>query len=145
MEVLKIQSNMMHFKMVSKILAVSSNGIDAEAVFNGEPRFAGLEAMAQSAALHVRHSLRFERHAFLLSVQHCHMPAMDVLKGPFRVAAVLRGGSSEAFAYQVTATGPGGADFRGELLIGTRAYDDCFKKESLATHYQKIWDRLKEK
>lgn len=145
MEVLKIQSSMMHFKMVSKILAVYSDGIDAEAVFNGEPLFAGLEAMAQSAALHVRHSLRFERHAFLLSVQHCQMPAMSVLKGLFRVTAVLRGRSSEAFAYQVTAIGPGDADFHGGLLIGTRAYDDCFRKEALAAHYQEIWDRLREK
>lgn len=144
MEIVKIRSRMQHFQIVSKIFGISPGGINAEAAFDNDPLYTGLEAMAQTAALHVRHSLRFERHAFLLGVHHCLMPPIDVLRGPFRVAAGLRSRSSEAFLYHVVANGPDGADFDSELLIGTRAYDDGFRKEALAAHYQKMWSRLRE-
>ena len=144
METLKIKSRMEHFRMVSRIFEVTPNGIDAEVVFDGDPCYVGLEAIAQTAALHVRHSLRFECHAFLLSVHHFRIPQTDVLKGRFRLAAELRGRSSEAYAYHVTARSPGGVDFDGELLIGTRAYDDRFKKEALTAHYRMVWDRMRE-
>jgi len=144
METLKIKSGMAHFRILSKILAVSSDEMAAEAELDGAPRFAGLEAMAQTAALHARHILGFERHAFLLSVGRCQMPSMAVLSGRFRVAAVLRGRSSAAFSYQVAANGPGGEDFDGDLLIGTTAYDHRFRKEALKAHYQRIWNRLRQ-
>jgi hypothetical protein len=144
METLKIHSGMAHFRILSKILAVSPDGMAAEAVLNGAPRFAGLEAMAQTAALHARRLLGFERHAFLLSVRRCQMPSMAVLSGRCRVAAVLRGRSSAAFSYQVAANGPGGEDFDGDLLIGTTAYDHRFRKEALKAHYQRIWNRLRQ-
>lgn len=144
MRLLTIKSGMAHFRIVSKILAVSTDGMEAEAELDGAPRFAGLEAMAQAAALHARYILKFERHAFLLRVRRCQMPPTAVLSGRFRVAAVLRGRSSEAFVYRVTASGPGGMDFDGELLIGTMAYDDRFRKEALKAHYQKIWNRLRQ-
>jgi hypothetical protein len=144
MERLMIRSGMAHFEIVSKILAVSSDEMEAEAELDGAPRFAGLEAMAQTAALHARHHLAFERHAFLLSVRRCQMPPIAVLSGRFRVAAVLRGRSSEAFSYQVAAKGPGGVDFDGDLLIGTMAYDHRFRKEALKAHYQRIWNRLRQ-
>jgi hypothetical protein len=144
METLKIKSGMAHFRILSKILVVSPDGMAAEAVLDGAPRFAGLEAMAQTAALHARHILGFERHAFLLSVGRCQMPSVAVLSGRLRVAAALRGRSSAAFAYHVTANGPGGADFDGELLIGTVAYDDRFRREVLEAHHQRIWNRLRQ-
>jgi hypothetical protein len=144
METLKIHSGMAHFRILSKILAVSPDGMEAEAVLNGAPRFAGLEAMAQTAALHARRLLGFERHAFLLSVRRCQMPSMAVLSGRCRVAAVLRGHSSEAFAYHVTANGSEVAEFDGELMVGTMAYDDRFRKETLQAHYQRIWNRLRQ-
>jgi hypothetical protein len=144
MEIVKINSRIQHFKIVSKILESYPGGIDAEAVFHTDPLYTGLEAMAQTAALHVRHSLRFERHAFLLSVHHCQMPPIGALTGVFRVTAGLRNRSSEAFLYHAVVSGPHGADFHSELLIGTRAYDDGFKKEVLAAHYQKMWARLRE-
>ena len=144
MEILKIKSGMAHFKIVSKILALSSDGMEAEAELDGAPRFAGLEAMAQTAALHARHLLGFERHAFLLGVRRCQMPPMAVLSGRFRVAAVLRGHSSEAFAYHVTANGSEVAEFDGELMVGTMAYDHRFRKEALKAHYQRIWNRLRQ-
>ncbi|MEJ2155563.1 MAG: hypothetical protein P8X96_09525 [Desulfobacteraceae bacterium] len=144
METMKIQSGMPHFKIVSKIFDVSPNNIDAQAVFGGDPIYTGLEAMAQTAALHVRHSLRFERHAFLLSVHHCQLPDLDALEGPFRIKAALHGRSSEAFVYKVAASGPHGADFDAELLIGTCEYDERFRKASLIAHYQEIWTRLRE-
>lgn len=144
METLKITSRMPCFRVVSKVLEISPDGIEARALFDGDPPYTGLEAMAQTAALHVRHSLRFDRHAFLLSVHHCQLPEIVALAGPFRIKAEMRGRSSEAFVYKVTANGPQGVHFDAELLIGTRDYDDRFKKEILFAHYRKMWDRLRE-
>ena len=113
-------------------------------MMNHAPRYAGLEIMAQAAALHVRRRMKFERHAFLLSAQRCTLPQVDDLKGLFQVKAVLRHRSSEAFSYDVAAFGPDDVDFESELLIGTRAFDDRLPKEALTAHYQHLWVRLKE-
>lgn len=143
METLKIHSHLAHFRLIARISGVSSEGIRGEADFNGAPLYAGLEAMAQLAALHVRQHLGFERHAFLLKVHHCRMPAMDLLKGCFRMAADVRGRSRHAFHYAAIAQGPRGVDFKSELLIGTRDYDDFFPEDMIKSHYQRIWAELK--
>lgn len=144
METMKIISRMSHFRLLSKVSAFSPERIEGEATFSADPLFAGLELLAQTAAMHVRYILQFERHAFLLNVQQCRMPCVDTLIGRYRVQAELCQRSSEAFGYRAKANGPDGADFVGELLIGTRAFDDRFRKEALAAHYQRLWAQLKE-
>ncbi len=144
METIDIHSRMSHFRLLSKVLAVSSRHLEAEAVFGNAPCFAGLELMAQTAALHVRRRLDFDRHAFLLSVRQCTIPPIDFLKGRYRATAILRQQSSEAFMYHVAACGHDGIDLDGDLLIGTRAFDDHFPKEVLGVHYQQLWNQMVE-
>lgn len=143
METLNIHSHMAQFRLVERISKVSSEGIWGEASFNQTPIYAGLEAMAQLAALDVRQRFRFERHAFLLKVQHCRMPAMDVLEGDFRIKAELCSQSSMAFHYNIVAQGPCGVSLKSELLIGTQAYDEHFPEDILKPHYQRVWTQLK--
>ena len=143
METLNISSRMPHFRLITRVAAVSPAHLEAEATLNDAPAYVGLEIMAQAAALHVRQKMDFTRHAFLLSVQHCTMPPVADLKGGHRVKAVMRHQSSDAFSYYVSASGPDGSRFECELLIGTRAYDDRFPKSKLSTHYRQIWARLK--
>lgn len=141
---LDIVSGLPHFRLISKISGVDPLHIDAESMLDHAPHYTGLEIMAQTAALHVRQRLNFKRHAFLLSVQHCTMPQVSVLTGRFRVAAVLRHQSSDAFSYHVKAVGPDGKAFEGDLLIGTRDYDHRFSEKEMSAHYQQIWDQLKD-
>jgi hypothetical protein len=143
METLTIHSHMAHFRLITRILKVSCEGTRAEADFNRTPLFAGLEAMAQLAALHVRQRLQFERHAFLLKVYYCRMPAIDHLDGCFRIAADLCSQSRNAFNYSAVAHGPHGVDFESELLIGTRDYDKHFPENILKDHYQRVWIQLR--
>jgi len=142
MAAITVVSGMPHFRLISKVSAVSSTQIDAEAVLNGAPPYTGLEIMAQAAALHVRQRLDFGRHVFLLSLRRCAMPQNDVLIGRYRVRAVLQHQSSDAFGYLVKAAGPNGEGFQGDLLIGTQAYDDHFSKAALSAHYRELWDQL---
>ncbi len=134
---------MPHFRLISKITAVSSAHLEAEATLNDAPSYVGLEIMAQVAALHVRQMMDFTCHAFLLSVQHCTMPPDAVLKGCYRVNAAMGHQSSDAFSYRVKTSGPDGTRCECELLIGTCAYDDRFPRSELSTHYRQIWARLK--
>ena len=143
METLNISSRMPHFRLISKVTAVSPAHMEAEAKLNDAPSYAGLEIMAQAAALHVRRKMNCARHAFLLSVQHCTMPPIAPLTGCYRVKAVLRHQSDDAFSYRVVAAGPDGHRFECELLIGTRSYDDRFSEAELSTHYQRIWAEVK--
>lgn len=145
METLTIQSHMPHFRLINRISKLSTKGMRGEVEFNRTPLFAGLESMAQFAALHVRQHFQFERHAFLLKVQHCRMPAMDHIDGCFRIAADLDSRSSIAFHYQTVAQGPHGIDFEAVLLIGTKDYDDKFPEDILKPHYQRVWTDLTKK
>lgn len=143
METLIISSRMPHFRLIAKIRDVSATHIDTEAILDDAPVYAGLEIMAQTAALHVRRRLDFKRHAFLLSVPRCILPSIDSVGGRLRAKAVLQHQSSDAFSYHVEATGPVGENFTGDVLIGARAYDDRFQKANLSAHYRRVWDKLK--
>jgi hypothetical protein len=142
METLTIHSHMAHYRLVKWISKVSDNCIRGETDFVRTPLFAGLEAMAQFAALHVRQHLQFDRHAFLLKVHHFRMPAIDHLDGCFRICAQVCNQSSNAFHYKAVADGPHDIDFESELLIGTQDYDDYFPEDVLKSHYKRVWNDL---
>lgn len=143
METLNIHSRMAHFSLIGQLSAISPKKICGVTHFERAPRYAGLEAMAQVAALHVRQIFRFERHAFLLRVYHWQPPAGDCLEGEFMIRAGLCSHSSSAFRYDVAALGPDDVDFNSSLLIGTREYDERFPKDILKAHYQRLWAKLK--
>jgi len=131
-----------HFKLVARIIDVSAAGIRGEADFECMPMYGCLEAMAQLAALHVRYCLDFERHAFLLKVNHGRWPVRDALEGSYRLSADLYSQSSNAFAYQVKVQGSVDAIWIADLLIGTKSYDGEFREDVLKAHYKEIFRKL---
>jgi hypothetical protein len=139
---LTIHSRMPCFQLIRHVTDISSRDVRAETAFAQWPVYAGLEAMAQLAALHVRYSLAFERHAFLLKVDRCDLPPLETLDGSFRLSAERVGQSSQSFAYGVTAQGPDDLALQAQLLIGTLDYDGRFKKEHLKQHYRKLFKAL---
>lgn len=142
MATIKIHSRLKHFTLVARIEYVSGSHIGGEVRFKQMPPFGVLEAMAQLAALHVRHRLKLERHAFLLKVNHSLWPAQDMVEGNFAIWADLYSQSSNSFAYQVHARGAGGVTFFSDLLIGTKTYDNQYRKDALQAHYKKIFGKL---
>lgn len=142
MEALKIHSRLRHFRLLTRITRVWAEGIDAIADLHGKPVFCGLEAMAQSAALHVRHCIRFQRHAFLLKVNRGAWLLQDALQGSYRLTAERYSRSSHGFAYRVRARGPGDGVLDADLLIGTRPYDHQFRQDILEAHYRNLFHRL---
>ena len=137
-----IHSRLNDFKLVAQITQVTAAGICAAADFERMPMYGGLEAMAQLVALHVRHCLDFERHAFLLKVIQCRWTNQNDLEGRYRLSADLRSQSSNTFAYQANAQGPDGEMLSADLLIGTKSYDCEFKEDVLKTHYKEIFRKL---
>jgi len=143
MATLTIHSRLKHFKLVARITHVSASVICAEAGLDGMPMYAGLETMAQLAALHVRYCLEFQRHAFLLKVNQGFWPAKDCLAGCYGLTAERYSQSSKAFAYQVKAQGPTGAMSTADLLIGTVAYDNEFQEDILTAYYREVFGKLR--
>ena len=129
--------------LVSCIDQVSADGILGAAEFDSMPTFSGLEAMAQIAALHVRHCLDFARHAFLLKINSGQWPAQRVLHGCCRLSADLYSRSSSTFAYQTKVRSPAGMVLNADLLIGTIPFDGNFREELLKAHYRKLFTRLR--
>jgi hypothetical protein len=139
---LTIKSHMAGFQLLRRVTDVSKRRMQADARFAQWPVYTGLEAMAQLAALHVRHNLAFDRHAFLLKVGCCDLPALKTLEGGFSLTADCVSQSSQSFAYRVVALGPEDVIMRAELLIGTQDYDEQFSKDRLKHHYRKLFETL---
>lgn len=143
MEAIKIRSRMRHFNLLTRITRVSSQGLSAIADLHRMPVYCGMEAMAQLAALDVRHRIDFQRHAFLLKVSRGRWPVRDMLQGPYRLVAERSGQSSQGFAYRVWAQGTEEGALECDLLIGTRPYDFQFREDILTAHYRNLFNRLK--
>jgi hypothetical protein len=140
---LTINSHMAGFQLIRRVTDVSDRRIQADAAFAQWPVYTGLEAMAQLAALHVRYSLVFERHAFLLKIERCDLPTLETLAGDFSLTAERTGQSSQSFAYGVIAQGPGDLTMQAQLLVGTLDYDERFKKDRLKRYYRKLFEALR--
>jgi hypothetical protein len=140
---LTINSRMPCFQLIRRVTDMSNRRVQADAAFAQWPVYTGLEAMAQLAALHVRYSLDFERHAFLLKVERCDLPTLETLDGDFSLTAERLSQSSQSFAYGTTAQGPDGLTIQAQLLIGTLDYDERFKKDRLKQYYRKLFEALR--
>ena len=144
MATIRIQSGLRHFRLLTRITWVSADGIGAIADLVDRPVFCGLEAMAQLAAMHVRHCVSFRRHAFLLKVANSRWPCQDVLQECYGLVAERYSRSSHGSAYRVRTRGPGDGILFADLLIGTRPYDRQFREDILEAHYRNMFDRLRQ-
>jgi hypothetical protein len=143
MAAITVHSRLGGFDLLTRITRVSSEAMSATADLDRKPVFCGLEAMAQLAALHVRHCICFRSHAFLLKVAHGRWPTRDALQGCFLMTAERYSQSSHGFAYRVRARGPMETMMDADLLIGTRPYDAHFQEHLLEAHYREMFNRLR--
>jgi len=138
MERIRIHTGLDHFVMVDAIGGMDANRIDGEVTLeNADPTLL-LESLAQLAGLHIRHSLDFAKHAFLVKIAGTPLPEEKSLTGTFRLRGSLVGRSEEAFTYRLEADRENVPVIHGQFLFGTIDYSDDFQKDILQKHYREI-------
>lgn len=107
--------------------------------------FMGLEALAQTAAMHVRHLCNFEKHAFLLKVEEFDEEQALIPGVDHEIEGQLAGKTDAAFSYRLfmkRGEGGGVSVNRARLIIAVKPYDDLFKREALEAYYKERFKRL---
>jgi hypothetical protein len=142
MQALNIDSNLPKIRMIERILSHDTQRICAEHRFNGERRFAAIEACAQLCGLHARRQQDFGCHAFLLAITAVAPLPPEIVTGMGRFEARLKGRTKSAQAYAVEMQLENVPVIRITLTIGLKAYDDRFLEEALRPHYQRLFSML---
>lgn len=101
-----------------------------------------MESMAQLGAYHVRYLTNFEKHAFLLKIKSCSLPAKAMEGGTYIISGELQGRSAVAFSYRLQAKLAAETVLEGVFLFAVVDYDDAFRKEILQKHYERVFSCL---
>jgi hypothetical protein len=128
--------------MLDAIQSVSLTQISGTRSFFDDPLSAGLEALAQLGAFHMRYLTAFERHIFLLKIEKCCFSEGGPLQGEFTLFGELLNRSDSAFYFRLMAEKAGQTAIDGEFLFAAVDYDKNFKRESLQNHYEKVFSCL---
>jgi hypothetical protein len=143
MERIKINTGLSRFIMVDAITDMGTDHITGEIhLSNADPTLL-LESLAQLAGLHIRHSLDFTKHAFLVKIAKIPLPADESLNGNYRLHGKIVSRSENAFSYQLEASQKNHLVIHGLFLFGVIDYNNDFQKELLQKHYQKVFECLK--
>jgi hypothetical protein len=137
-----INTGLNRFILVDRIVQAEEQDISGLKTFENAPAYLGLESLAQLGAFHVRYIMEFQRHAFLLKIGRCLMPAEADLDGTYKLSGTLVNRSSSAFSYALQAKREGSVRIEGEFLFATVDYDKRFKKEILQEHYWNVFSCL---
>ena len=143
MERIEINTGLSRFIMVDAITDMGSDHITGEVrLSNADPTLL-LESLAQLAGLHIRHSLNFTKHAFLVKIAQIPLPADESLNGSYRLHGNIVSRSENAFSYQLEASQKNHLDIHGQFLFGVIDYNNDFQKDILQKHYRKVFECLK--
>ncbi len=143
-EILAVRSGLSGFVLLDEICEAGPEAMTARKRFDNAPLYLGIEALAQLGAFHVRTLVDFEKHAFLLAVRRCSLPAVHWLSGAFRLDARLTSRSSSAFSYDLFAAGENGAEMEGEFLFALCEYDSAgLDGNILRAHYKRVFSCLR--
>lgn len=137
-----INTGLDNFVLIDKITEAAAGNIRGIKNFSNAPAYLSLESLAQLGAYHVRFLTRFERHAFLLKITSCTMPAQEVIDGRYLLYGTLIGQSESAFTYKLQAKKENKTHIEGEFLYATVDYNSTFKREILQNHYRKVFSCL---
>jgi len=138
-----VNTGLSGFVLIDKITETGERHIIGAKNFVAAPVYSVVESLAQLGAYHVRFLTRFERHAFLLKITRCKIPAEEVIDGQYLLYGTLANRSDAAFAYKVEAKKGDETHIEGDFLYGTVDYSTIFKKEILQNHYREVFSCLK--
>lgn len=144
MERIVVNSGLDGFILLDAIGEAGPDAITGYKRFRGEPIHLGIESLAQLGAFHIRYLTDFDKHAFLLGIKRCVMPAGEKLNGSFTLSGDLISRSSSAFSYRLRAVREGETAIEGEFLFAVIEYDEeGFRRNTLREHYQRVFSCLK--
>ncbi|MFV0347811.1 MAG: hypothetical protein ACK5JO_04430 [Halodesulfovibrio sp.] len=129
------------------------------------PDYLALECMAQCAAMHLRVTLRFERHVFLLGMRDVQLSESSstpqpietekqngefgiLLTGTIACTATRTGETDSGASYTVVCrlltpdNGPGAVIAQGEVLLSSLPYSEQFPEQVLRPHYEALFHTL---
>ncbi|MFH2059951.1 MAG: hypothetical protein ABIJ59_13735 [Pseudomonadota bacterium] len=140
---LDINTGMDGFILLKGIRSVSLEQINGWACFYNATAFEAIEALAQLGAMHARFLCDFDRHAFLLKINHFNGFNKTNFTGDFDLQGKLVVKTQSAFTYQLTAGSV--ATFgeksicSGEFSFAVLNYNQRFKQGVLKAHYRKVF------
>jgi len=137
-----INTKLPGFVLIDKITEATAEYINGIKNFSNAPVYLCIESLAQLGAYHIRFITRFERHAFLLKITSCLMPAPKVIDGRYLLYGTLLSRSESAFTYRLRAKKENETSIEAEFLYATVDYNRNFKKERLQNHYRKVFSCL---
>ncbi|GAB6097515.1 hypothetical protein JCM14469_37690 [Desulfatiferula olefinivorans] len=145
MDTLIIRTGRTGFIMPEKIIRLDAEYIEIQKTVGKDEAqvHTGIETLAQAGAFHLRHLIGFERHAFLLTIDHYRAAVSRPDPGLYHVHGRLTDKSARAFAYDLWAGTRHTPCFEGRFLFALGDYDRNFKKEALETHYRNLLSCLK--
>ena len=142
MKKITVNTGLKSFGLIDRITHAEAQKIRGIKTFENSPSYLGLESLAQLGAFHVRYLVGFERHAFLLKITRCMMPAQAGLNGTYLLSGKLVNKSRSAFSHTLEARKGDKVQIEGELMFATVDYNQDFKKEVLQDHYRNIFSCL---
>lgn len=134
-----INTKLPGFVLIDKITEATAEYINGTKNFSNVPVYLGIESLAQLGAYHIRFITRFERHAFLLKITSCLMPATNIIDGRYLLYGTLLSRSESAFTCRLRAKKENETSIEGEFLYATVDYNHNFKKEKLQNHYREVF------
>jgi hypothetical protein len=137
-----INTGLNNFVLLDKITHAEARNISGIKTFSNAPAYLAIESLAQLGAFHVRHLIGFERHAFLLKITRCLMPAHEKLNGTYELSGILVSRSISAFSHILQAGKGDRIQIEGEFMFATVDYDQSFQKEKLMDHYRSVFSCL---
>ena len=138
-----VNTGLKSFVLIDRIAHAEARNIRGIKTFVNAPACLGLESLVQLGAFHVRYLTDFERHAFLLKITRCLMPAQGELNGTYALSGRLVSRCRSAFSYILEAKKDDKVRIDGEFMFATVDYDRIFKKEILLDHYRNVFLCLK--
>jgi len=130
------------FVMLDRICDIQTNVIKGVKTFDQSPGYLAIETCAQLGAFHIRFSIDFCRHVFLIHVKGFQFHPVETLQGPYLLQGTCLSHSSDAFLYSIQMTKNQCDCYSGQFLFGVSDYNDRFDQDRLKNNYQAIFDNL---
>ena len=136
-----INSGLSDLNFLNKITILSDNKIEATISIPNGTKMELIEAMAQTASLHLKKRVSFELHTFLAGVDKVKF-SQFVNKKNYLLTMKVQSQSKNSSKYYGEIKSGEFCIISGIFLLSTTKYDNRFKRELLTNYYKEKINRL---